>query len=661
MDPRTKYLPFEGRQVPAPVQSYPYKKCTPGRDEIRLLKVLTSAKFDSVIRCSMEHFSLNVNNPEYAATSYEFGDPSKCRTILVDGVPFEVTINLFLFLRELRGRTCPLIWVDQICIDQNNDQEKSAHIARMGIIYHAAEFVYVWLGPASDGSHKIMSMLRDLENDRKPAHTRHREPAEVKDSDLEMYRTELQAFMRHGYWRRAWIIQETALGPRISVFCGSQRVSWEGIELLMARLGRRALFRGKSIDHVEHLCATRTEKLQDNPIGLLQALYESRASLSTDPRDRVYALLGLVFDRDKYVKSPRYDWSLTAICRRMTEEVIRSKRSLDIIFAGPKNLRSDLYLPSWCPDYFTFPSGPTMKHLSKYLSGQDERYRVGQSGRRWEATGGSPVTSRSFDFVGADGLELRGVRLGKVHSLGCVLNDDRKPRTESISGSRNADTDNRVIKAIDRTLSLYNGQYQVSGSQFSRRGPQIFHYLFTFETTNGLSNGAQEALRVEHTDIIEWRRLNEEFVVNEKTLIERSRDSRAIAYRGRWNDAIRDSFWPGWKAVKSWPFQYNPGERLIERLPPNLDSALTSLGDLLKEGLRLMSTSKGHVGWVHPNAEIGDQIYLLEGCSMPAILRPSRARKDTFTVVGHAFVDGVMSNEVWSKLEPSSKTTVRLV
>jgi hypothetical protein len=75
-------------------------------------------------------------------------------------------------------------------------------------------------------------------------------------------------------------------------------------------------------------------------------------------------------------------------------------------------------------------------------------------------------------------------------------------------------------------------------------------------------------------------------------------------------------------------------------------AALENLQDLINEGLRLMTTEEDHIGWAHPAAQIGDRLFLLKGCSMPAILRPSQDYQGTYTVVGRAYVQGVMNNEV---------------
>ena len=86
-------------------------------------------------------------------------------------------------------------------------------------------------------------------------------------------------------------------------------------------------------------------------------------------------------------------------------------------------------------------------------------------------------------------------------------------------------------------------------------------------------------------------------------------------------------------------------------VPLDLNEALTSLTNLVREELRLMTTWEDQIGWAHPNATIRDEIFLLAGCSMPAILRRFPGNKGAYVVVGHAYVDKIMDNKIWDQLD----------
>ena len=98
--------------------------------------------------------------PAYVALSYVWGDPNDKTSINLDGRPKQVTRNLEGALRQLRDSLQPLhaLWVDAICINQDNQEEKSEQVRHMRFIYSRAEYVICWLGPASPDGYSRMGM-----------------------------------------------------------------------------------------------------------------------------------------------------------------------------------------------------------------------------------------------------------------------------------------------------------------------------------------------------------------------------------------------------------------------------------------------------------------------------------------------------------------------
>lgn len=140
--------------------SYTYKTLQPG--EIRLLRLLPSTTRWSKIRCTLEPAALR-SNPDYKALSYTWGQEPPRHTILCEGRPFAVRENLYRALRRLRRATEPLVlWIDAICINQGDLDEKKSQIPMMSDIYYQAERVVIWLGESADGSDKAMALLNRL-------------------------------------------------------------------------------------------------------------------------------------------------------------------------------------------------------------------------------------------------------------------------------------------------------------------------------------------------------------------------------------------------------------------------------------------------------------------------------------------------------------------
>ncbi|KFY97989.1 hypothetical protein V500_01843 [Pseudogymnoascus sp. VKM F-4518 (FW-2643)] len=126
------------------------------RNEIRLVVILPSKDDDETVSCKLQTVSLD-EKLEYAALSYVWGDPAITKDIIVNGLPFAATTNLGSALWHMRKHGITQnaegnkreeipIWVDAICINQNDIQERNQQVALMGSLYGRASFVVSWLG-----------------------------------------------------------------------------------------------------------------------------------------------------------------------------------------------------------------------------------------------------------------------------------------------------------------------------------------------------------------------------------------------------------------------------------------------------------------------------------------------------------------------------------
>jgi len=96
----------------------------------------------------------------YSALSWKWGDRTRMAVIYIEGKIFEVRHNLFADLQQLRHPALTVrLWVDAICINQDDDSEKSVQIPLMPKIYGLAHSVCVWLGEAANDSHLAMVFL----------------------------------------------------------------------------------------------------------------------------------------------------------------------------------------------------------------------------------------------------------------------------------------------------------------------------------------------------------------------------------------------------------------------------------------------------------------------------------------------------------------------
>lgn len=144
-----------GHTQPDP-KNYPHKPLKFSAS-IRLLELLPSREKDAPIRCQVREFALTDEPHTYEALSYVWGSATDSRIIFLDHGPIQVTVNCWLALRSLRHKYRKReLWVDAICIDQRDTpdaiRERSGQIKLMGMVYHQAKRVIIWLGPGGDST-----------------------------------------------------------------------------------------------------------------------------------------------------------------------------------------------------------------------------------------------------------------------------------------------------------------------------------------------------------------------------------------------------------------------------------------------------------------------------------------------------------------------------
>jgi hypothetical protein len=118
---------------------FEYQKLVCSRREIRLLELLPSSHQLSKFRPACRIFPTSLdNNLPFLALSYVWGDQTNKRIILVDKRPFRVTRNLFSAMIGLRETESIIVWIDAICINQIDKEEKGWQVALMSDIYRQA-------------------------------------------------------------------------------------------------------------------------------------------------------------------------------------------------------------------------------------------------------------------------------------------------------------------------------------------------------------------------------------------------------------------------------------------------------------------------------------------------------------------------------------------
>jgi hypothetical protein len=143
---------------------YSYSIPSLGSDSIRLLRLMPNEDENAPIQCRLQHYPLQKSEKGthlYEALSYVWGSSDTPQSIFIGNRDLPVTANLYRALLRLRDHTFErILWVDSICINQADEQEKEHQIQSMAKIYGQANRVIVYLGEAADDSDQALEDIR---------------------------------------------------------------------------------------------------------------------------------------------------------------------------------------------------------------------------------------------------------------------------------------------------------------------------------------------------------------------------------------------------------------------------------------------------------------------------------------------------------------------
>jgi hypothetical protein len=155
---------------------------------------------------------------DFEALSYVWGPSDPKQLLLLDDQEFYIRSNIHSFLRRLRDPHRPRkLWLDAVCIDQNNINERSHQVSLMRDIYRSCRQCVVWLGDASNRNDEVLELFSENPVDEEGMQ-------DLNNLVRLLYARNLvdafRAVLTNPYWTRVWMIQETTLPARVVVYCG---------------------------------------------------------------------------------------------------------------------------------------------------------------------------------------------------------------------------------------------------------------------------------------------------------------------------------------------------------------------------------------------------------------------------------------------------------
>ncbi|KAH4938344.1 hypothetical protein HBH74_056200 [Parastagonospora nodorum] len=350
---------------------YMFEKFKDARSEIRILTVLPGSTKDPV-SCTLESASLD-SLPVYEALSYTWGNNDTKNPIQIDGKRFIAFGNAQDALVELRDAISPRrIWIDAICINQEDLEEKQHQILLMKAVYEKASRVVIWFPRPRGNADLAVDLLNEL-NEQHDAGTHtvqsmqgiHR--TRMRSSEW----TALRDFLHHPWWRRVWTFQEVVVGRNVVIQYGRHMIPWKRMHILGDDNSMLYSMFIKEPGEGEDFGVGHPDGCSAIPIiqwlrdlleagercSLLDLLPQCWFRQATNIRDCIYGLCALASDVDSLGIIPDYSKSVEDVLTDAVNKILLKYGTFELFCkAGCGFDRNFPGLPSYVPDWTNIPA-----------------------------------------------------------------------------------------------------------------------------------------------------------------------------------------------------------------------------------------------------------------------------------------------------------------
>lgn len=611
---------------------YHYKPL--GDKDIRLLRLTRKGLLGGVKR-TLIHVPLS-EAPAYECISYVWGDSTKNHSILIDDCQMPVSTNVYRILRARASIwSSRLLWIDAICINQDDNEEKTRQVRQMRTIYKSAYRVTVFLGSPPDA--RLAEFLLMKLFFRMSGYQSFKQSESIGDSYLRHQDIEggqapkewvaLKSLFSNPWFERAWVVQEVAMANNLCLLYGGRYLDWEVLMYIMAAFGKpEATMLRTLISKVDddHLGAIPNSLLNGGMMGAFRQQFRAgetiklhivlRACLgfhATEPKDRIFALQGITEEASHSSLPIDYDLEVPKVLMNTARYFLQTPQSLEILqLAGIGWERDRHNMPSWVVDwtmtrpfyvlqYSNVDNSPTAfkasTQIRPHVHHDRDKFSLEMKGVLFDEIDEVGETIRSFDFFSHhdDPADLRDINRMWVSWF---------RRAEDIAQRRVPDpyhTGQRRLEAFWRTMM---------GDKDTSRPASPEHYFHYIDFKALCLKKVLEGTSTEREILTESER---------RFLRDREKDPRPL------DRAL----------IGGWAFSNAVGSACNDR--------------------RFAVTRKGYMAMAPLLTEPGDIVCLIFGADVPFILRKiplqqSRERYDErqcYALVGESFVHGIMDGE----------------
>lgn len=601
-----------------------YDKGLAEEDDIRLLRIEPG---EGPIRASLQDASMvDPNLQDYDALSYCWGSQKDFLTVTVDDQDgFLVSQHLHAALLRLRRPDCPrLVWVDVICVNQDNIPERNRSVSLIWKIYTKARRVIVWIGETEPGKANCPRRWPNAQDpeDTRPVLCAKPRLAALEHDNVKVKLNELLSDMNFGsatqssgevWWKRLWVVQEFSCArTEPTVYIGPHAISWQFFSELMHT---------QTHDRLSLFQSLRSQEDQT----LLRLIFMAKTFHCSDPKDRIYALLGLTRDGPSPIV-PDYSKSVRQVYEEATLHLIQEEGNIDVLLDERLD-RANAVFPSWVPDLTLLRERDLVRTADEFAAGHaDENVCP-------DVDFADPTESNLTAPLRV--LRMKALRFDRIVAR---TTEESLPAPDfNHRGITSKHFHKAALSEPLQTLRHVLDQLKVDFSKPAPHGldraPSIGYLMLEY-----LSGGTRSV-------VTDMEQVSRHTHVQDKLRSSNIDISKiAESFGIDLTDAVRDDFLVSAACESAFLWTrhtrtYNPDDSW-KQLWSGLEPYQVSIKNHKRD---FFSTASGFIGLGPATLQVGDEVVVPLGASRPFLLR---RQGECFALVGDAVMPGIMSGQL---------------
>lgn len=686
---------------------------------MRLVELLPGTRQED-IACRMYETLLDECAGSYEALSYVWGDASEKTPIQIDDQTLQIGTNLRLVLLNIRNLDQPrTLWIDALCINQADTAERNQQVAVMGEIYRRAKGTLVWLrDQLKKETSAAIPMLEELAEDAmSPSHGGslyadgdgedesivhlNNLPASMIGRDggtnplIERYRTDMSALhiLQSPWLYRAWTLQEILLAPRATIVIGRYSIDWDhlrvganhGLNLGLWHPFVLGILPDPVLKPFLSLQSLKLKRRGQDPNEspgkiLLELLFQCRFREATDPRDKIYSLLGLVANPTSHPPAeptqvlppleinPDYSSPVNAIYAHAARQMMLDSNSLDTLGGCAQSIN---LLPSWVPHWDIPQSANPLVHDG--LGKQRVTHATAHS-KAWPRF--ADTTTLLLHAHDITTLVALAPPLPQPQANTTKVAEDSEKNFSNIKATATGNALSTRYLLVEQMMKTLGQIYEILMSVVPFLG--VFADWEEFATAAPLTNPGPEVpgygsrtvsppsrpiatllhnvrklgISVTHDEEPEDR-----LAVYWQTLCTGTYDDTAAAAPERGRMIATQKLFYSWRASLKQIHDLHRWHADRKLRPIAFLGYVTNTwrgyGEFVRfiegsYGRRLGRAANGYLCLVPANAEVGDKVVLARGGRVPLVMR-EQGGTGYWRLVGEAYIQGIMDGQAWDE------------